>query len=423
MLILVQIILMVAVAAEGAFHMQQGFAAPGGYRAARYVIFAALTAVSLLCAWGRVRLSLLLAPLAALFTIPAAENLPFFLPLAVAALLFWVLRSTLCLLYQMELCSSRLSALSIKEALDRLDSGILYCRKDGRVILQNELMQELMTTLAGGRQADGKVFYENLVAGRVMPNCRKITTEKQAIYQLPDKRVWSFSVTRMDTRWQKKVLLLASDVTEWWTASRDLKEKTELLQQKNAELRSVLQNLDQICRTEAVIQTKGRVHDVLGQSISMLLRAMREHREPDELLLRSFADGLPKELKEVTADGGYSLDTLAKVFETLGVRVHVDGWLPEQELLARTFYEIAVEAVTNAVRHGYAADVFITLVREHGSYVMEITNRGMMPEQPLKEGGGLREMREKIAQLGGSFYYEINDQFCIHAELPEGEEV
>lgn len=49
---------------------------------------------------------------------------------------------------------------------------------------------------------------------------------------------------------------------------------------------------------EELLRGKGRVHDVLGQRISLLLRALRENKQPDEALLSAFAEGLPRDFWE-----------------------------------------------------------------------------------------------------------------------------
>ena len=181
-----------------------------------------------------------------------------------------------------------------------------------------------------------------------------------------------------------------------------------------------MKNLETICKTEETISAKSRVHDVLGQRISLLLRAIREHREPDEVLLRSFAEGLPEELTKTTEEGSYPLETLTEIFRGLGVSIHIEGSLPKEKTAADAMFRIAAEAVTNAVRHGYASEVSIVLSEENNVYRMTVSDSGIPPEGEVIEGGGLREMRRSVTELGGSFSYETTPGFCIRAEIPKG---
>ena len=421
--VLFELLVMVLMVAYTSFHAQLGFAGARCYPFLRSIAFAALTGLTL---WTGVRhrnFINITAMAASGLILPAAERLAFFPTVFLFCCIFWLLRSLLLFIAQFSRRGSSLTALSIKEALDRLDSGLLFCRKDGRIILKNRQMQELMETLTDTAQYNGRDFYQMLEQGAVAPGCTRDALRDEQVCHLPDGHVWRFTRYDVAQGRRRNVLLLASDITERWEANDRLLKQDRELEKRNAELQKVLLNLDEICRSETVLQAKSRVHDVLGQSISLLLRSMREHREPDEVLLQSFAEGLPRELKEVTADGGYSLDTLAKVFHNLGITVHVDGWLPADEIQARTFYEIAVEAVTNAVRHGYATEISIAFSQKGKFRCMDIENQGLPIRGSVIEGGGLKGMREKALHLGGHFSYESADRFHIHVELPGGEMV
>ena len=419
--VLAQLMTMVLLLSETAFHLRSGFAALTGYAPLRYGVCLVMAALAATVCRRKNSFAPLAAPLAAALILPAAEQFSVFSGIFLLDTLFWLLRSLRLLLLQLSRGSRQLTALSIKDALDRLDSGLLFCRKNGRIILRNERMRELMAELVETPPDNGRSFYSMLADGSLRKGCTREKLDGALSCRLTDGTVWQF--TRHDLRDGRRtvVLLLASDTTELWEVNRRLLTQDRELARRNRELQTVLANLEETCRSEVTLQAKSRVHDVLGQRISLLLRAMREHRKPDEALLRSFAEGLPQELREVTADGGYSLDTLAKVFRRLGVTVHVDGWLPEQEESARVFYEIAVEAVTNAVRHGYASEVFITFSKRDGLCCMDVENRGLPTRGPVVEGGGLRGMRKKALRLGGSFSYESTDSFRVHVELP-GEE-
>ena len=419
--ILLELLAMVLVLTYTTFHANLGFAAANCYPGLRYSIFFALLVLSLLVSIEHRNLIFMIAPVVTGVVLPIAEQLPSFSTLFLICSVAWFVRCLLLFIERLSRRSSHLTALSVKDALDRLDSGILFCQINGRIILMNRKMQELIGTLAGSPQSNGRDFYQRVEQGTLRNGCTRDEIGDEHVCQLPDGTVWRFTLHDVTDGKHKNVMLLASNITERWEANQRLLEQDRELESKNAELRDLLANLDEICRSEAVMQAKSRVHDVLGQSISLLLRSMREHQEPDEVLLRTFTEGLPRELTEVAADGGYSLDTLAKVFSNLGITVHVDGWLPEDEEQARTFYEIAVEAVTNAVRHGYATEIFIVFSQKNGYRVMDIQNKGLPVHGTVTEGGGLKSMRKKAMRLGGHFSYESKDRFHIHVELPGGE--
>lgn len=333
--VLVEMTVFILLLADTLFHFENGFVYPGLSYGLRRGIFLILCIFALLCSVKTGTVLQMIPVIPSMMSLPLAEKIPGFRVLFCAAVIFWMVRSFVILGRSFLRKQKRLMSNSIKEALDQLDSGLLFSYKTGQILLQNQLMQKLMVELTGRLRMNGRYFYEDLLKGNVLASCKKIETGSQISYCLPDGRIWSFHVTLMNRK--KKVLVVASDVTEWYKSRENIQKQNQKLEKKNKELQALLENLDEICKEEVVLQAKGRVHDMLGQSISLLLRAMREHREPDAVLLQSFAEGLPKELKEISADGGYSLDTLAKVFKNLGVTVQIDGWLPEQEIQARIF--------------------------------------------------------------------------------------
>lgn len=426
LLVLLKLLMLVWLTAKVNYHAGQGFVYPSGHIAGRMLLFAALSVLSVVLAWRRHMFWPLTVLLASAITTPPAEKIAgeAFPVLYFAALIFWLLRCAHILYVRRNEQKHQLSVLSVKEAVDTLESGVLFGQSNGPVMLQNSRMQELMRVLTGKFQRNGEEFYRMLVQGDVLPSCKKGEMGDQLAYWLPDGSVWVFERFSLNVPGMADghcALLVASNTTERWKATHQLWQQNQELERRNQELHQVLDNLGTICKTEETIHAKSRVHDVLGQRISLLLRAMREHREPDEVLLASFAEGLPRELTSVSADRSpETLDTLVEAFRGLGVRVHVVGTMPQELALARAFSEIATEAVTNSVRHGYASDVRIILTHQGGSWGMDVTDSGIPPSEPVTEGGGLQGMRRRTEKLGGTFVYSMSPRFRIKVIIPEG---
>jgi len=55
------------------------------------------------------------------------------------------------------------SGLSVKQAMDSLDTAVVFYRKNGHILLQNDKMQELMQQTAGQVYFNGKLFFETVV--------------------------------------------------------------------------------------------------------------------------------------------------------------------------------------------------------------------------------------------------------------------
>jgi len=81
-------------------------------------------------------------------------------------------------------------------------------------------------------------------------------------------------------------------------------------------------------------------------------------------------------------------------------------------------YKNVQEAITNAVRHGQAASVEVTLVFNDHSVSLTVANDGELPHQPIHAGLGMRGMQERISLLGGKLQWEMEPVFSITTTLP-----
>jgi two-component system sensor histidine kinase UhpB len=72
---------------------------------------------------------------------------------------------------------------------------------------------------------------------------------------------------------------------------------------------------------------------------------------------------------------------------------------PNAELV---LYRVAQESLTNVARHSNATQVLLDLRRNSDSVVLRIADNGQGFEQPHREGGGLRSIRENALIVGGA---------------------
>jgi signal transduction histidine kinase len=70
-------------------------------------------------------------------------------------------------------------------------------------------------------------------------------------------------------------------------------------------------------------------------------------------------------------------------------------------------YRIAQEAVTNAIKHGKARRVTISLAADAETIYLEITDDGAgLPAHPNSGGLGLQIMAHRAGMIGGDFKIE-----------------
>jgi signal transduction histidine kinase len=84
-----------------------------------------------------------------------------------------------------------------------------------------------------------------------------------------------------------------------------------------------------------------------------------------------------------------------------------------------TAYRIALEGVTNIIRHAQASNTVIRIFPENGSLIVEIMDNGIGIPEPIPVGIGLTSMRERAEELGGKLVLAPQETgTCMRACLP-----
>ena len=80
-------------------------------------------------------------------------------------------------------------------------------------------------------------------------------------------------------------------------------------------------------------------------------------------------------------------------------------------------YRVIQEGITNAVRHGRARSVWITLKRINGEILLTIRDDGVGCEE-MKHGFGTKHMKERIEMLRGTVVFDGQHGFTVTARIP-----
>ena len=102
-----------------------------------------------------------------------------------------------------------------------------------------------------------------------------------------------------------------------------------------------------------------------------------------------------------------------------GVQVITSGSIPTDPVRQEYLLMAAVEALTNAVRHGEADRLKIVLTEENGYIRVCFFNNGKNPTLPVREGGGLGALRIRLEEAGGSMQILTTPEFCLSVLLPK----
>lgn len=330
------------------------------------------------------------APQAALVILASGLTLPVaeqhlgraFAFLFVAALLFWLVRSIRMILVRTDDLRSSISAFSIRNAIDSMNTGVLFCEMDGFVLLSNVRMQRLMEELTGIVQRNGRHFYSLLTLGEIQPGCKIVAFEGQNICLLPDESAWSFSLTELARKKRKYIQLTATDITERWKLTEHLHPQNDELAQRQKDLHEALANVHILSREMATQKAKMRAHDILGERLTMLLRVVRNESAPDYALLHKQSQELLSELKSTgnALTPQEDLEILIQTFAAIGVEVVQDGDPLAGGEHGRVMVDSIKEAVTNAVRDCFATKVLVSLDGTGQGGLLRIAHNGYEEE-------------------------------------------
>jgi len=223
-------------------------------------------------------------------------------------------------------------------------------------------------------------------------------------------------------------------------ASRALFERSERaahrdLARANAELLATRELLAETSRTAERLRIARDLHDTLGHHLTALsIRlevASRVATEPTARHLseaHAIAKLLLSDVRDVVGRfrGGGSID-LAKALRLVTSTVdrpavHLDAPEPlpiEDPARAEVLLRCVQEAVTNAMRHGHAENLWVDIVARDGGIELHVSDDGR-GAVAITRGHGLRGMQERFDAYSGSidFIGRAGHGFEIRAFMP-----
>ncbi|CAH1204830.1 hypothetical protein PAECIP111891_02622 [Paenibacillus allorhizoplanae] len=146
------------------------------------------------------------------------------------------------------------------------------------------------------------------------------------------------------------------------------------------------------------------VRDQLGESME-LLRSTVRRLKPNKYSLQSYS--LAKLIDELTRENAIDIE--------LDIQGMPYELYPSLEYI---LYRNAQEAISNAIRHGAATYVQITLQYAANQVTMQVSNNGTRQMEPTVKGLGLSGMEERIKVIGGQLLISNEQHFTVTTILP-----
>ena len=307
--------------------------------------------------------------------------------------------------------SRTVTAASIRAGLDLMPDGLLFARADHSAVLVNIAMLHFMERLCGRQYRNAAVFWRDLLAFDAPAVAEKELREDAVLFRFAAGDVWLVQLAGDLDGWQ----LTASCVTELDAVTRELAAKNEALTNMIGAQKDLLARFEKAERHRALHEITSRVHDILGQRISMLQQLLASAAPKDALDTIVRIDSLLESVP--LAQEAHPATLLADMTDTyrrLGIHIALTGELPRNLRRARAFAAIIREALSNAVCHGRANAVTITLTERR----LRVSDNGIGCTT-LRPGGGLTGMIRRVNELGGHLRITTSPHFELDAQIGE----
>lgn len=348
---------------------------------------------------------------------------------------FFLFRSIAALLMDVRNRQEDITMFSTIETINVIPVGILYLDPRGRPLLMNRCMRKnlvelhMPTDLGDMSSTWNDLRKLSMQMPESSANRAHIDLDRfgrdRAVVEISPSEIRLFvrdSVTVSSRPFERVVGL---DVTEYAHAYDRLAQANHLLERAGQELQAQIEEAKKVADNAAYLRMRARVHDVIGQRLSILHRYLEEGRLDDESL-----EQIDPLLRSIAADlrgGGASkpaeqLSDIVHAFGLVSVQIDVEGALPEDARVAAAFLQIIREASTNATRHAQAHRVHVRLWQEGtnaGAVArMTISNDGSPAPVSYREGTGIPGMRHVAQDLGGGLEVHAAQPFTLAVSIP-----
>ncbi|WP_339244035.1 hybrid sensor histidine kinase/response regulator transcription factor [Paenibacillus sp. FSL F4-0243] len=218
-----------------------------------------------------------------------------------------------------------------------------------------------------------------------------------------------------------------------------------IIKNQNAVLEQYISQVERMTLLEERDRLSKDLHDTVGHSYTSILMGLEtlrtevntsEGEQKIDSLLKLTRNGLD-DVRKYLHHVGSSQDSLTlmqslqklvddfQTFSKVQVRLRTFGEAYTISKQAKmTLYRCLQESITNAVRHGQASEIVITLHYEEKLIRLEVQDNGLGTED-LKAGFGVNAMKERASNLQGQVYLysKPGEGTLVTCSLPRLEEI
>ena len=215
----------------------------------------------------------------------------------------------------------------------------------------------------------------------------------------------------------------------------------EELEKVNEQIQEYAMMSEKMAETRERNRLAREIHDTLGHTLTGIAAgidaciatvdvAPETTKKQLELISNVTRDGIKeirRSVSELRPDAleRFSLDyaiskMVADMNAVSGARVYFNCQVKNlkfDEDEENAIYRVIQEGITNAIRHGKAEKIWITINREDSNILLQIKDNGVGSKE-IKSGFGTKHMKERIGMLGGTVTFDGSSGFTVNARIP-----
>ncbi|MBR1629400.1 MAG: hypothetical protein IJ679_09085 [Lachnospiraceae bacterium] len=327
------------------------------------------------------------------------------------------------------------SSASIREALDNLESGVLFADPGGRVILFNHTMSRLSGELIGSYPQNileiEAALSQIRTTGRSESGIEAVSAEgslsfgkESDLFRFKNGRIWQFVASELtDSPLEGFVRIMAWDMTDICKANESLRAENEALVVANQQMLQMVNRIEERVREQETLSFKMKIHNEIGSSLVVLSSLadgeesgdMEEQMKTLQSAVRSFLGN--QEGMEAQED---VFGEVRRQAQEMNLTLAIKGFYPTEKETKALAASAIRECLTNCARHAGGRQVEVVFSTDARGFLAEITNDGKQPAGPITEGTGLSGLRKSVEQARGEMRVEVYPRFKLVIVLPRG---
>ena len=309
-----------------------------------------------------------------------------------------------------------LSAMSIKEAFDRLPAGLMYYSRGGVPIMINETMQGISYDLFGKWVYNAEAYWKE-----IKRSCREDEiSDDKAIVESSEGKAYSFSRNLLHIKNVDVYELTAVDISDEYKLSRELAVSQERARGLNIRLKTLMGTIEYVTMNRELLNLKTSLHDNIGQCILIAKRYLYSPESIDKQRMLDFwRDNIHHLTNDEPEEWELPYYVISKEADRLGISLNIIGELPsEGELIPVVDAAISVH-IGNTLKHADGTEATVAVKKTADGVEISFTNNGRQPEGEIVEKGGLKNLRSQVESAGGRMEIISQPAFEMKIMLPE----